>query len=79
MPTAARRAKAKAKARVKRAAQAKRSNERRDTRFAAVRKLNTLAEEISLPGETLNVEGFCRAFKQRVQKLVDRDGDRITH
>ena len=29
--------------------------------------------------ETLNVEGLCRAFKQRVQKLVVRDGDRISH
>ena len=27
----------------------------------------------------LNVEGLCRAFKQRVQKLVDRGGDRISH
>ena len=39
MPTVVRRAKAKAKARVERAAQVKRSNERRDARFAAVKKL----------------------------------------
>ena len=29
--------------------------------------------------DTLNVEGLCRAFPQRLQKLVDRDGDRISH
>ena len=29
--------------------------------------------------DTLNVEGLCRAFPQRLQKLVDRDGHRISH
>ena len=42
--------------------------------FAA--RLKGIAQEIN---DTLNVEGLCRAFKQRVQKLVDRDGDRISH
>ena len=38
--------------------------------------LKSVVEEIN---QTLNVEGLCRTFKQRVQKLVDREGDRITH
>ena len=42
--------------------------------FAA--RLKGVVQEIN---DTLNVEGLCRAFKQRVQKLVDRDGDRISH
>ena len=29
--------------------------------------------------DTLNVEGLCRASKQRVQKLLERDGGRISH
>ena len=39
-------------------------------------RLKGIVKEIN---ETLNVEGLCRAFKQRVQKLVDRDGDRISN
>ena len=39
-------------------------------------RLKSVVEEIN---QTLNVEGLCRAFKQRVQKLVDRERDRITH
>ena len=39
-------------------------------------RLKGIVKEIN---ETLNVEGLCRAFKQRVQKLVVRDGDRISH
>ena len=39
-------------------------------------RLKSVVEDIN---QTLNVEGLCRAFKQRVQKLVDREGDRITH
>ena len=42
--------------------------------FAA--RMKSVAQEIN---DTLNVEGLCRAFKQRVQKLVDRGGDRISH
>ena len=42
--------------------------------FAA--RLKGIVQEIN---DTLNVEGLCRAFKQRVQKLVDRDGDRLSH
>ena len=26
-----------------------------------------------------DVDGLCRSFKQRVQKIVERDGDRIRH
>ena len=29
--------------------------------------------------DSLNVDGLCRSFKQRVQKVVERDGDRISH
>ena len=39
-------------------------------------RLKGIVQEIN---ETLNVDGLCRAFKQRVHKLVDRDGDRITN
>ena len=39
-------------------------------------RLKGIVKEIN---ETLNVEGLCRAFKQRVQKLVVRDGDRISN
>ena len=39
-------------------------------------RLKGIVQEIS---DTLNVEGLCRAFKQRVHKLVNRDGDRISH
>ena len=39
-------------------------------------RLKGVVKEINEP---LNVKGLCRAFKQRVQKLVDRDGDRISH
>ena len=39
-------------------------------------RLKGVVQEIN---DTLNVDGLCRAFKQRVQKLVDRDGDRISH
>ena len=39
-------------------------------------RLKEIVQEIN---DTLNVEGLCRAFKQRVQKLLDRDGDRISH
>ena len=39
-------------------------------------RLKGVVQEIN---DTLNVEGLCRAFKQRVQKLVVRDGDRISH
>ena len=39
-------------------------------------RLKGVVQEIN---DTLNVEGLCRAFKQRVQKLVDREGDRISH
>ena len=67
MPTVVRRAKAKAKARVERAAQVKRSNERRDARFAAVKKLNTLAEEISLPGNRVPAR---EARDEDVERLV---------
>ena len=39
-------------------------------------RLKGVVQEIN---DTLNVEGLCRAFKQRVQKLVDRVGDRISY
>ena len=39
-------------------------------------RLKGVVQEIN---DTLNVDGLCRAFRQRVQKLVDRDGDRISH
>ena len=39
-------------------------------------RLKGVVQDIS---DTLNVDGLCRAFIQRVQKLVDRDGDRISH
>ena len=39
-------------------------------------RLKSVVQEIN---DTLNVEGLCRAFKQRVQKLVDREGDRISY
>ena len=39
-------------------------------------RLKGIVQEIN---DTLNVEGLCRAFPQRLQKLVDRDGDRISH
>ena len=39
-------------------------------------RLKGIAQDIN---ETLNVEGLCRAFPQRLRKLVDRDGDRISH
>ena len=29
--------------------------------------------------ESLDVDGLCRSFKQRVQKVVERGGDRIRH
>ena len=38
--------------------------------------LKAVVQEIN---DTLSLEGLCRAFKQRVQKLLDRDGDRISH
>ena len=39
-------------------------------------RLKGIVQEIK---DTLNVEGLCRAFPQRLQKLVDRDGDRLGH
>jgi len=39
-------------------------------------RLKGIAQDIN---ETLNVEGLCRAFPQRVRKLLERDGDRISH
>ena len=39
-------------------------------------RLKGVVQEIN---DDLNVEGLCRAFKQRVQTLVDREGDRISH
>ena len=39
-------------------------------------RLKGKAQDIN---ETLNVEGLCRAFPQRLRKLVERDGDRISH
>ena len=39
-------------------------------------RLKGIVQDIN---DTLNVEGLCRAFPQRLQKLVDRDGDRISH
>ena len=39
-------------------------------------RLKDTVQEIN---DTLNVEGLCRAFKQRVQKRLERDIDRISH
>ena len=39
-------------------------------------RLKEIVQEIN---DTLNVDGLCRAFRHRVQKLLDRDGDRISH
>ena len=39
-------------------------------------RLKAVVQEIN---DTLSLEGLCRAFKQRVQKLLGRDGDRISH
>ena len=39
-------------------------------------RLKGIVQEIN---DTLNVDGLCRAFPQRLQKLVDRDGDRISN
>ena len=39
-------------------------------------RMKRVAREIN---DTSNVEGLCRSFKQRLQKLVDRDGDKISH
>ena len=39
-------------------------------------RLKGIVQEIN---DTLNVDGLCRAFKSRVDKLVERDGDRISH
>ena len=34
---------------------------------------------VQMINDTVNVDGLCRAFKQRVEKMVERDGDRICH
>ena len=39
-------------------------------------RLTDIVHEIN---DTLKVEGLCRSFKQRVQKLLERDGERISH
>ena len=39
-------------------------------------RMKDIVQEIN---DTLNVECFCRAFKERVDKLVERGGDRISH
>ena len=39
-------------------------------------RMKGIVQEIN---DTLNVDGQCRAFKSRVDKLVERDGDRISH
>ena len=39
-------------------------------------RLKSIVQDIN---DTLNVDGLCRAFPQRIQKLVDRKGDRISH
>ena len=39
-------------------------------------RLKGMAQDIN---QTFNVEGLCRAFPQRLRKLVERDGDRISH
>ena len=38
--------------------------------------LPAIVQEIN---DTLDVEGLCRAFPKRLQKLVDAKGDRIQH
>ena len=39
-------------------------------------RMKDIVQEIN---DTLNVDGLCRAFKERVNKLVERGGDRISH
>ena len=39
-------------------------------------RMRNIVQEIN---DTLNVEGLCRALPKRIQKLVDAEGDRITH
>ena len=67
MPTPGRCAKAKAK----RAAQVRRSNQRRDARFTAVRTLNTLAEEITLPGNRVPAPGARDEDVERLVRLLE--------
>jgi hypothetical protein len=47
-----------------------------ETHCLFANRLKGIAQDIN---ETLNVEGLCRAFPQRLRKLVERDGDRISH
>ena len=77
-------AKSNAKAKAKRAAQVKLSNARRNARCAAVtetpqqfaQRLKGIVQDID---DTLNVEGLSRSFKARLEKLIESDGDRISH
>ena len=46
------------------------------TESVSATRWQSVVEEIN---ETSHVEGLCLAFKERVQKLADRDGDRISH
>ena len=39
-------------------------------------RMKGIVQEIN---DTLDVEGLCRAFPKRLQKLVDAGGDRIGH
>ena len=71
MPTAKRRVRAKAKANAKRAAQVRQSNARRDARFTAVRTLNTLAEEISLPGHRVPAPDARDEDVERLVRLLE--------
>lgn len=64
-------ARAKAKAKAKRAAQVRRSNERRNARFAAVRTLNTLAGEINLPGNRVPAPAARDDDVERLVRLLE--------
>ena len=56
------------------------SNTRRDARFTAVRMLNTLAEEISLPGHRVPAPTARDEDVERLVRLLEvRLGKRLHH
>ena len=60
-----------AKAKAKRAAQVKQSNQRRDARFCAVRQLNALVAEISLPGRRAKASAARNVDVECLVKLLE--------
>ena len=47
-----------------------------ETRAEYTARLKTICEDINT---NLEVENLCRGFQKRIDKLVDREGGRISH